>query len=185
MGGCVFAARVPVVALLENLEDGLSIGEFLDAFEGVTHEQVVGVLEAARHALAEKQAVRAGFLLEHCVPSRCAAGYRAKTCGRATRKAGVRFAMAEVSECLWPAPWQFSQEMFSSAHFCVFKSRPVLWHPAQSWKLEQGCFPLGRGAFYPPEMVGGEPAAREITAFRGVRGRRLGASRRFLLGGYR
>jgi uncharacterized protein (DUF433 family) len=42
---------VPVDALFENLEDGMSTDEFLDAFEGVTREQVVGVLEAARHAL--------------------------------------------------------------------------------------------------------------------------------------
>jgi hypothetical protein len=31
--------------------------EFLDAFEGVTREQAVGVLEAARHALAGVVAV--------------------------------------------------------------------------------------------------------------------------------
>jgi uncharacterized protein (DUF433 family) len=40
-----------VDALFENLEDGVSVGEFLEAFEGVTREQVVGVLEAARHAV--------------------------------------------------------------------------------------------------------------------------------------
>jgi uncharacterized protein (DUF433 family) len=41
-----------VDALFENLEDGVSVDEFLTAFEGVTREQVIGVLEAARGALA-------------------------------------------------------------------------------------------------------------------------------------
>ena len=59
LGGrvCFRGTRVPVDALFENLEDGVSVAEFLDAFEGVTHEQVVGVLEAARHALAGVAAV--------------------------------------------------------------------------------------------------------------------------------
>jgi uncharacterized protein (DUF433 family) len=48
---------VPVDALFENLEDGVSLDDFLDAFEGVTREQVVGVLEAAKHALAATPAV--------------------------------------------------------------------------------------------------------------------------------
>jgi uncharacterized protein (DUF433 family) len=55
LGGrlCFRNTRVPVDALFENLEDGVSLIEFLDAFEGVTREQAVGVLEAARAALAE------------------------------------------------------------------------------------------------------------------------------------
>lgn len=54
MGGrpCFRGTRVPVDALFGNLEDGLSLDEFLDAFEGVTREQAVGVLEAARSAFA-------------------------------------------------------------------------------------------------------------------------------------
>jgi uncharacterized protein (DUF433 family) len=54
LGGrtCFRGTRVPVDALFENLEDGVSVNEFLDAFEGVTREQVIGVLEAARQALA-------------------------------------------------------------------------------------------------------------------------------------
>jgi uncharacterized protein (DUF433 family) len=49
LGGrvCFRGTRVPVDALSENLEDGMSLDEFLDAFEGVTREQVVGVLEAS------------------------------------------------------------------------------------------------------------------------------------------
>ena len=52
LGGkpCFRGTRVPVDALFGNLEDGMSLDEFLDAFEGVTREQVVGVLEAARTA---------------------------------------------------------------------------------------------------------------------------------------
>jgi uncharacterized protein (DUF433 family) len=59
LGGrvCFRGTRVPVDALFENLEDGVSVDEFLDAFEGVTREQVVGVLEAAKHALAASPAV--------------------------------------------------------------------------------------------------------------------------------
>jgi uncharacterized protein (DUF433 family) len=55
LGGrlCFRDTRVPVDALFENLEDGVSLAEFLEAFEGVTREQAVGVLEAARAALAE------------------------------------------------------------------------------------------------------------------------------------
>jgi uncharacterized protein (DUF433 family) len=47
LGGrvCFRNTRVPVDALFENLEDGVSVADFLDAFEGVTREQVVGVLE--------------------------------------------------------------------------------------------------------------------------------------------
>ena len=52
LGGtpCFRGTRVPVDALFGNLEDGMSLDEFLDAFEGVTREQVAGVLEAARAA---------------------------------------------------------------------------------------------------------------------------------------
>ena len=54
LGGrvCFRGTRVPVDTLFENLEDGISVDEFLDAFEGVTREQVVGVLEAARQTLS-------------------------------------------------------------------------------------------------------------------------------------
>jgi uncharacterized protein (DUF433 family) len=53
MGGtpCFRGTRVPLDALFGNLEDGMSLDEFLDAFEGVTREQAVGVLEAACRAV--------------------------------------------------------------------------------------------------------------------------------------
>jgi uncharacterized protein (DUF433 family) len=53
LGGrvCFRGTRVPVDALFENLEDGVNVDEFIEAFEGVAREQVVGVLEAARLAV--------------------------------------------------------------------------------------------------------------------------------------
>ena len=45
--------RVPISALFENLEDGVSASEFVALFPGVTLDQVRAVLEhAARSALA-------------------------------------------------------------------------------------------------------------------------------------
>ena len=47
------ATRVPVSALFENLEDGISASQFIELFPGVTLDQVRAVLEhAARSALA-------------------------------------------------------------------------------------------------------------------------------------
>ena len=43
--------RVPVSALLENLEVGVSLDEFLENFPTVTREQVVSVLEHFRTSL--------------------------------------------------------------------------------------------------------------------------------------
>jgi uncharacterized protein (DUF433 family) len=37
--------RIPVAALFENLEDGVSLAEFVELFPGVTHEQARLVLE--------------------------------------------------------------------------------------------------------------------------------------------
>ena len=53
-GAWVFrGTRVPVAALFENLEDGVSVGQFVELFPGVTLEQARAVLEhAARSALA-------------------------------------------------------------------------------------------------------------------------------------
>ncbi len=61
LGGrvCFRNTRVPVDALFDNLEDGVGIADFLAAFEGVTREQVVGVLQAAREALAYPAEARA------------------------------------------------------------------------------------------------------------------------------
>jgi addiction module HigA family antidote len=53
-GAWVFrGTRVPVAALFENLEDGVSVIEFADLFPGVTIEQARSVLEhAAKSSLA-------------------------------------------------------------------------------------------------------------------------------------
>ena len=53
-GAWVFrGTRVPVASLFENLESDVSATEYVDAFEGVTIEQVRSVLEhAARSALS-------------------------------------------------------------------------------------------------------------------------------------
>ena len=53
-GAWVFrGTRVPVSSLFENLEADVSVAEYVDAFVGVTIEQVRSVLEhVARSALA-------------------------------------------------------------------------------------------------------------------------------------
>jgi uncharacterized protein (DUF433 family) len=53
-GAWVFkGTRVPVAALFENLEDGVSVHQFIDWFPGVSLEQARSVLEhAARSSLA-------------------------------------------------------------------------------------------------------------------------------------
>ncbi len=52
-GAWVFrGTRVPVAALFENLEDEVSVNQFVELFPGVTLQQVRSVLEhAARSAL--------------------------------------------------------------------------------------------------------------------------------------
>ena len=53
-GAWVFrGTRVPVAALFENLEDGASVHDFIEWFQGVTLDQARTVLEhAAKSALA-------------------------------------------------------------------------------------------------------------------------------------
>ena len=55
MGGTpVFCGtRVPVQALLDYLEAGDSIDEFLEGFPSVTREQVIAFLEQAKDRLVE------------------------------------------------------------------------------------------------------------------------------------
>lgn len=47
LGGkpCFFNTRLPVDSLFENLEGGVSLDEWVDAFPPVTKEQAVAVLE--------------------------------------------------------------------------------------------------------------------------------------------
>ena len=44
--------RVPLRNLIDYLEGGYSLDEFLDDFPTVTHEQAIAALEAAHQALA-------------------------------------------------------------------------------------------------------------------------------------
>ena len=45
---CFRNTRVPVEALFANLEDGVSLDAFLDAFAGVKREDALAILEHAR-----------------------------------------------------------------------------------------------------------------------------------------
>ena len=58
MGGTpVFrGTRVPVQTLIEYLEAGETIDEFLEGFPSVTREQVIAFLEAAKDKLVESVA---------------------------------------------------------------------------------------------------------------------------------
>jgi uncharacterized protein (DUF433 family) len=56
-GAWVFkGTRVPVLALFENLEDGATVGQFLEWFPGVTRDFVEAVLEHAAASLAVEPA---------------------------------------------------------------------------------------------------------------------------------
>jgi len=46
-----FGTRVPVQNLLDYLEGGAPLDEFLDGFPGVSREQAVAFLEMAKNAL--------------------------------------------------------------------------------------------------------------------------------------
>ena len=49
--------RVPVSALLDNLESGISLDEFLENFPTVKREQAIKVLELFKNSLAQLQTV--------------------------------------------------------------------------------------------------------------------------------
>ena len=52
-GAWVFrGTRIPVAALFQNLEDGVSLTEFVEIFPGVTTEQAQLVLEHAARSTA-------------------------------------------------------------------------------------------------------------------------------------
>ncbi len=48
--------RVPVAALLDNLENGVSLDEFLENFPTVKREQAINVLELFKDSLAQLEA---------------------------------------------------------------------------------------------------------------------------------
>jgi uncharacterized protein (DUF433 family) len=52
-GAWVFrGTRMPVAAVFENLEDGLTLDEIVAMFDGLTREQVKAVLDFAAQSLA-------------------------------------------------------------------------------------------------------------------------------------
>jgi uncharacterized protein (DUF433 family) len=58
-GAWVFrGTRIPVSAVFENLEDGVTIDEIVQMFDGLRREQVVTVLEFAAQSLAIPSAAR-------------------------------------------------------------------------------------------------------------------------------
>lgn len=51
-GAWVFrGTRIPISAIFENLEDGLTINEIVQMFDGLRTEQVKSVLDFAAHSL--------------------------------------------------------------------------------------------------------------------------------------
>ncbi|HEX4544315.1 MAG TPA: DUF433 domain-containing protein [Candidatus Acidoferrum sp.] len=51
-GAWVFrGTRMPVAAVFENLEDGLTIDDIVEMFDGLTREQVQAVLDFAAQSL--------------------------------------------------------------------------------------------------------------------------------------
>ena len=58
LGGtpCFLNTRVPVESLFANLADGLSLDEFVDAFDGVKREHALAVLGYVRKLFASEAA---------------------------------------------------------------------------------------------------------------------------------
>ena len=58
-GAWVFrGTRIPVVAVFENLEDGLTIDEVAALFDGLSREQVKAILEFAAQSLEPSSITR-------------------------------------------------------------------------------------------------------------------------------
>jgi uncharacterized protein (DUF433 family) len=56
-GAWVFrGTRIPAAAVFENLEDGLTIDQIVQMFEGLTREQVRAVLDFAAQSLTSTSA---------------------------------------------------------------------------------------------------------------------------------
>jgi uncharacterized protein (DUF433 family) len=62
-GAWVFrGTRMPVSAVFENLEDGVTIDELVDLYDGLTREQVKAVLDFAARSLETPSGIDAGSL---------------------------------------------------------------------------------------------------------------------------
>jgi len=58
-GAWVFrGTRIPVATVFENLEDGLTIDEIVQMFDGLTREQAQAVLDFAAHSLQSQTPTR-------------------------------------------------------------------------------------------------------------------------------
>jgi uncharacterized protein (DUF433 family) len=58
-GAWVFrGTRMPVAAVFENLEDGVTIDELVELYDGLTREQVRAVLDFAAHSLGAPASAR-------------------------------------------------------------------------------------------------------------------------------
>jgi len=58
-GAWVFrGTRIPVSAVFENLEDGLTVDQIVQMFDGLTREQVKTVLEFTAHSLEAPASAR-------------------------------------------------------------------------------------------------------------------------------
>lgn len=53
---CFYGTRVPIESLFVNIEGGVSLDEWLDAFPSVTREQAVAVLEYAHQSMFKQAA---------------------------------------------------------------------------------------------------------------------------------
>ena len=49
---------MPVATVFENLEDGMSIDELVETFDGLTREQIQSVLEFVAHSLEVPEPAR-------------------------------------------------------------------------------------------------------------------------------
>jgi uncharacterized protein (DUF433 family) len=58
-GAWVFrGTRIPVSAVFENLEDGLTLDQIVDMFDGLTRDQVKAVLDFTAHSLEVPASLR-------------------------------------------------------------------------------------------------------------------------------
>lgn len=48
---CFYKTRLPIDSLFDNLEDGVSLDEWLDAFPDIARAQAQAVLEYAKHSM--------------------------------------------------------------------------------------------------------------------------------------
>jgi len=58
---CFTGTRVPVSSLFVNLEGGVSLDEYLDAFPAVKRAQALAVLECGHHAALQAAPRELGF----------------------------------------------------------------------------------------------------------------------------